>query len=253
MLNEDAFRRALAAAGLDAPVRWDEVATSTNDVARELAAAGAPAWTLVAAGHQTAGRGRAGRTWVDEPGRAVMLSVILRPALEPARVGLLSLAAGAAMAGAASEAAALDVRCKWPNDLLADGVKVGGILAEADLDGDAIRHVVVGVGVNLEAPDGVADAAGIGAVDEERLVTAFVRELASTLEGDPAAILEAWRARADTLGRRVEATTVDGTVVRGLARDVDATGGLLVEVTDGDPVRIAFGDVRHLRPEGAGP
>jgi BirA family biotin operon repressor/biotin-[acetyl-CoA-carboxylase] ligase len=110
VLNEDALARALAAAGLSAPVRWDDVTASTNATALALAADGCPTWTLVGAGHQTAGRGRHGRTWVDRPGAALMCSVVLRP-WEPERVGLVSLAAGAAIAEAASEASGLDVRC----------------------------------------------------------------------------------------------------------------------------------------------
>ena len=69
MLSEDALRRALEAVGLTAPVRWDEVTESTNATALAMAAAGTPEWTLVAAGHQTAGRGRQGRAWVDRPER----------------------------------------------------------------------------------------------------------------------------------------------------------------------------------------
>jgi BirA family biotin operon repressor/biotin-[acetyl-CoA-carboxylase] ligase len=250
VLNEASLQRALAAAGFDAPVRWDEVTDSTNRVAAELARGGAPAWTLVGAGHQTAGRGRAGRTWVDRPGDAVMLSVVVHPAVEVERLGLVSLGAGAAMAGAIGDAANVEVRCKWPNDLLLDGAKVGGILAEAELHGDVVRHVVVGVGVNLRAPDGVAGAAGIGDVDEEVLVARFVGRLASLLAGAPDALLDEWRRRSDTLGRRVDATTVDGGVVRGGAADVDATGALLVDGdADAGRVRVAFGDVIHLRTD----
>jgi BirA family biotin operon repressor/biotin-[acetyl-CoA-carboxylase] ligase len=245
-VNEEGLRRALEAAGLFASVRWHDVTTSTNETAMRLASEGAPAWTLVGAGHQTQGRGRAGRTWVDRSGRAVLLSVVLRPSFDAERVGLVSLAAGAAMADAVSEVAGVDVRCKWPNDLLLHGAKVGGVLAESELDGATARHVVVGVGVNLEPPDDVAGAAGIGDVDEENLVTAFLRRLHSLLAGDPARILDAWRARADTLGRRVDATTVDGTVVRGIATDVDPTGALAIDVRGHGIARVAFGDVHHL-------
>jgi BirA family biotin operon repressor/biotin-[acetyl-CoA-carboxylase] ligase len=244
-LDRDTLARAIAAAGLVAPVRWDDATGSTNETALAMAADGAPAWTLVAAGHQTAGRGRLGRAWADRPGRALLCSVVLRPTLRPERLGLVSLAAGAAIAEATSRAAALDVRCKWPNDLLVHGDKVGGILAESELHGTAVRHVVVGVGLNLEPPDDVAGAAGIGDVDEQRLLTAFLRRLASLLEGRPGSILEAWRAVADTLGRQVEGTTVGGVVAHGVAADVDVDGALLVD-TDAGRVRIAFGEVAHL-------
>src|SRR6266571_151982 len=96
-----------------------------------MAEDGAPAWTLVAAGHQTAGRGRLGRTWSSEPGGSLLFSLVLRPDMQPEDVGLLTLAAGVAMAAACKDEAALEVRCKWPNDLLLGDRKVGGILSES--------------------------------------------------------------------------------------------------------------------------
>ena len=245
MLSEEALQRALTAAGVSAPVRWDEVTGSTNETAMRLAAQGAPAWTLVAAGHQTAGRGRGERVWSDRPGHALLFSVVVRPALEPEQLGLVALAAGAAMADAAAELSGEDVRCKWPNDLLRSGSKVGGILGEAVVSDDGVRHAVVGVGVNLEPPPDVADAAGIGDVDPEALLTAFLVRFRVLLDGDPAGVIEGWRARSATLGRRVEATVTGGDSVRGVAADLDERGGLVV-LTDDGPTTITFGDVRHV-------
>jgi BirA family transcriptional regulator, biotin operon repressor / biotin---[acetyl-CoA-carboxylase] ligase len=247
VLNEDALARALAAAGLSAPVRWDDVTSSTNATALALAADGCPAWTLIGAGHQTAGRGRHGRTWVDRPGATLMCSVVQRPSWEPDRVGLVSLAAGAAIAEATSEASGLDVRCKWPNDLLVGADKVGGILGEAAASAGGIDHVVVGFGVNLEVPDDVPGAGAIGLVDAELLLGGSLRRLRALMEGDPAAIVERWRAVSATLGRRVQATTVSGGVARGTAVDLDETGALLIETPGGKPpIRVAFGEIEHL-------
>ena len=131
MLSVTELERALADLGLEAPVRFDEVTGSTNATALEMAEAGAPEWTLVAAGHQTAGRGRLGRTWTDRAGAALMFSFVVRPSLEPERAGLIPLLAGAAMAAAIRDVAGVDVRCKWPNDLLVGDSKVGGILVES--------------------------------------------------------------------------------------------------------------------------
>jgi BirA family transcriptional regulator, biotin operon repressor / biotin---[acetyl-CoA-carboxylase] ligase len=245
VLNEDALVRALAAAGLSAPVRWDDVTASTNATALTMAVEGTPGWTLVAAGHQTAGRGRHGREWRDRPGSALLFSIVLRPVWEPAAVGLVSLAAGAAMAEAASEASGSEVRCKWPNDLLAGASKVGGILGESQVSTDRIAHVVVGVGVNLEAPEGIPAAAGIGPVPEEALLSAFLLRFRSLVEGPRGAIVDRWRAASATLGQHVEATTIDGGTDRGVAVDVDGTGALLLR-TDAGQVRVAFGDIEHL-------
>ena len=245
MLNEEALRRALRSAGLGAPVRWDEATESTNATAFAMAAAGTPEWTLVAAGHQTAGRGRQGRAWLDRPGSALMCSLVLRPSLPPELVGLVSLAAGAAMAEAASEVSGLEVRCKWPNDLMTDEAKVGGILGEAEVTAGRIGHVVLGIGVNLAAPEDVEGAGAIGDVDEEAVLRGFLRRFRSLLEGPADEILRSWRAISATLGRRVEATTVGGDSVQGIAADLDETGALLIE-TDAGRRRVAFGEVHHL-------
>jgi BirA family biotin operon repressor/biotin-[acetyl-CoA-carboxylase] ligase len=245
VLSEDALRRALGTAGLTTPVRWDDVTGSTNATAVAMARKGAPAWTLVAAGHQTAGRGRRGRTWLDEPGSALMLSLVLRPPIEPDRLGLVSLGAGAAMAEAASELSARKVRCKWPNDLMIEGSKVGGILGETEIRQGRLRHVVVGIGVNLDAPHEVPGARGIGRVDEEALLSAFLQRFRSVIESPSEEIVNRWRAASDTLGRRVEATTVGGDAARGVAADVDETGALLID-TDAGRVTVAFGEIQHL-------
>jgi BirA family biotin operon repressor/biotin-[acetyl-CoA-carboxylase] ligase len=245
VLNDEALRRALGAVDADAPVRWNDVTTSTNDTAMAMAADGAPAWTLVAAGHQTGGRGRRGRRWEDRPGRALLCSVVLRPELDPDRLGLVSIAGGTAMAEALSAIAGLDVRCTWPNDLFLGDSKVGGVLAESEVAGSLVRHVVVGVGVNIDAPDGVPGAGGIGEVDVEDLLGSYLLSLGE-LMSDLEEIRFRWSAVSRSLGRRVEATTVGGDAVRGVAADLDDTGALLVD-TDAGRVRVAFGEVHHLR------
>jgi BirA family transcriptional regulator, biotin operon repressor / biotin---[acetyl-CoA-carboxylase] ligase len=245
VLNGDALQRALSAAGLTAPVRWDEVTESTNATALAMAAEGTPAWTLVAAGHQTAGRGRQGRAWRDRPGSALMFSLVLRPAWEPGSVGLVSLAAGAAMAETASERSTREVRCKWPNDLMMGESKVGGILGEAEVEAGRIGHVVLGIGVNLAEPQDVAGAGAIGDVDQAALLTGFLQRFRPMIEDSQEEILSRWRAVSATLGRRVEAATVGGDTASGVAVDLDETGALLIETGEG-LVRVAFGEIQHL-------
>lgn len=244
------LERAVAAAGLAAPVRWDEVTGSTNATALGWAAAGAPAWTVVAAGHQTAGRGRLGRAWLDH-GRSLMFSVVLRPQMDPEDAGLLTLLAGATMAEAAAEASGTEVRCKWPNDLLIEDRKVAGILAESIVERGAIDHVVIGAGVNLDAPVDVPDGRGLGAgVDPFDLLTRFLRRFrAAYAPGSPAfaaATVERWSSVSATLGRRVEAVRSDGAAVLGQAVALDPRGGLIVETSEG-PATVAFGAIAHVR------
>jgi BirA family biotin operon repressor/biotin-[acetyl-CoA-carboxylase] ligase len=248
-MDKTDLERALAASGLDAPVRFDEVTESTNATALALADRGYPEWTLVGAAHQTAGRGRLGRTWEDEPGGSLLFSLVLRPAMEPGSVGLISLLAGASMSEAIRERTGLSVTCRWPNDLMIDDQKLGGILAESRFSGGSLRFVVVGIGVNLGAPP-IPGAAALGwKVDGPILLRSFVGVFAKRyMPGHPAfaqAVIRAWRPLAATLGRQVEAVVADGARMSGRAVDVDGYGGLIVETADGMRT-VSFGEIRHL-------
>jgi BirA family transcriptional regulator, biotin operon repressor / biotin---[acetyl-CoA-carboxylase] ligase len=252
LLSEPILERILARAGLRAPVRFDEVTGSTNATCKALAREGAPEWTLVAAAHQTAGRGRLDRVWLDAPGTALLFSVLLRPALAPDRAALVPLLAGVALAAAAERLGARDVRCKWPNDVIVDGSKVAGILAESSTAAGTIDHIVVGVGVNLDRPPPGTAAAGALRVGDAELLEAFLGEFAARyrpMDGAFASrVVREAGARSATLGNVVRATTLDGAVVEGTAIELDQRGGLIVEVDGRRRVGVAFGDVEHLRP-----
>ena len=249
MLSDHALSRALEGAGLSAPVRFEEVTRSTQETAARLAEDGAPEWTLVAAGHQTEGRGRLGRTWEDEPGGALLFSLVLRPSLPPELGGLLSLLAGTAMAEACDEVADQRAACKWPNDVLVAGRKAGGILSESRLSGDRFDFVALGLGVNLGAPPvGLPEAGAVQAGDAD-LLTGFLQAFAGRYEPEHPAfartVVAAYRTRCATLGTPVRARTGHGAVVEGEAVDVDETGALMVRVGDGIET-VRFGEVEHL-------
>jgi BirA family biotin operon repressor/biotin-[acetyl-CoA-carboxylase] ligase len=250
VLSDHALVRALERAGLQAPVRFDEVTRSTQGTALAMAEDGTPEWTLVAAAHQTEGRGRLGRSWRDEPGRALMFSFVLRPDLAAAQGGLLSLLAGTAMAEACDELADKRAACKWPNDVLVAGRKAGGILAESRLLGDRLDHVVIGIGVNLGQPPREHPDAGAVDAEDDELLTAFLRAFARRYRpGHPAvpgSVVAAYRERCATLGLSVRAITTNGTVVEGEAVDVDEAGGLVVRAADGTEGTVRFGAVEHL-------
>lgn len=216
---------------------------STNDEARALALDGAQEGTAVLARRQTAGRGRAGRTFLSPEG-GLYLSVVLRPLAPLHRWGILPLAAGSAVARDL-RASGIDALLKWPNDVLVGGAKVGGILVESRM-GDA-PFSVVGIGVNLgKAPQlpGVAGLDGRAGSAREvaaRLVPRLVAASATLARDGPAALAADAREICATLGRAVE---WDGR--KGVARDVDDDGSLVVE-TDGGLERVVAGDV-ILRP-----
>jgi BirA family transcriptional regulator, biotin operon repressor / biotin---[acetyl-CoA-carboxylase] ligase len=245
MMSALDLERALDAAGLEAPVRFEEVTGSTNETALHLARSGSPEWTVVAAGHQTAGRGRLGRTWSDRAGRALMFSIVLRPTVDPDLAGLIPLLAGSAMAGAIAEVAGVEVRCKWPNDLLIGFEKVGGILVESSIERGRIRHAVLGVGVNLEPPPDIGSATGIGDVDAPRLLGTFLHRFHDGYARLPGDVVEAWSDVSATLGRDVRADRVEGVALRGKAVAVDGRGALVIETPDGR-VAITSGEIDHL-------
>jgi BirA family biotin operon repressor/biotin-[acetyl-CoA-carboxylase] ligase len=221
--------------------------TSTNDRARELAQAGAPHGTLVTAGEQSAGRGRQGRVWSAPPGRALLLSLVLR---DPPP--LLPLAAALAVA----EVAGADARIKWPNDVLVDERKVAGILAEAR-PGDGTQSpsatgtgwAVLGIGLNVAVriedlpPELHASAGTLGLTpgDLEPTLAHLLAALERTLALDAAALLQAYRARDALLGREVS-----WTAGRGRAAGIDGAGRLVVELPGGGRTALAAGEV-HLR------
>ncbi len=120
---------------------------STNRHVLDQARRGAPQGLVAVADHQTAGRGRLGREWVSPPGASLLASVLWRPELPVERLHLLTFAMGLAAAAACQRVARFRPGLKWPNDLVVDGAKLAGVLAEADLP-----VVVVGIGVNLDWP-----------------------------------------------------------------------------------------------------
>lgn len=260
MLTEHSVAAAASAAGLPPDTaRYVESTGSTNSDLMAAADAGAPAWSVLVAGHQTAGRGRLGRAWEEPPGTSLLVSVLLRPSTPPGEALLVSLAAGIAVADAVGIAAAgLPVRCEWPNDIVTvGGRKLGGILAESRVEGDRVRSVVVGAGVNLtqtldDFPGGArlppTSLAIEGApADAQALLAAYLRRLAHWYDGSglQPRVVDAFRERCATIGRRVHATTVDGAVVEGEATGIGDRGELLVATADGE-VAVTSGELQRL-------
>jgi BirA family transcriptional regulator, biotin operon repressor / biotin---[acetyl-CoA-carboxylase] ligase len=222
---------------------------STNADVAALARDGAPEGIVLVADHQTAGRGRLGRTWEAPPGASLLTTVLLRP--RPADADLVLPAVATAMAAAVTECAGVDARIKWPNDLTVDDRKLAGVLAEAVWSGDDVA-VCAGIGVNCNWPVDVPaelreTMTAINhvtgrEVDRDALLTAFLDELGRRYRAlDRVALLDEWRDRSATLGRRVR-VDVGGEVVEGVADDITDDWHLRVGSRT-----FAVGDVTHLR------
>lgn len=202
-------------------LRFEEV-ESTMDLARALAQEGAEHGTAVLAERQTGGRGRRGRSWASAPGLNLTLSLVLRPAGPPREAPLLTLGAAAALAEA------LELRVKWPNDLVDDeGHKLGGLIAEMDTDGERVRWVVLGLGLNVNQVDfpGLPQATSLAALrgpqDREALLPRVLDAILTGVEAPDR--LDRWRRRSHTLGRRVR---IEGH--EGLAEALRDDGALVV-------------------------
>ena len=244
-----------------ADIRWVDETGSTNADLLALARDGAPEGVVLVADHQTAGRGRAGRSFVAPPGASLLVSVLLRP---PAKVaGLSSMAIALAAADAVDELAQFRPRLKWPNDLVwpgdgsTDDRKLAGILAEAHWPSEREVAVVLGIGINVnwpeELPDELRDiaiavnhVAGVE-VDREQLLVRMLQRLDERYDDlRDGTIVSAWRDASATLGRRVR-VDLGSETIEGVATDITSEGHLIV----GDRT-IAVGDVHHLRVEGSG-
>jgi BirA family biotin operon repressor/biotin-[acetyl-CoA-carboxylase] ligase len=240
-------------------VRFDSLPSTNTEAARQ-AASGAAEGLCVVAREQTAGRGRRERAWASPRDAGLYFSVVLRPPTEPGRWPLLTLAAAVAVADALAEVCALETDIKWPNDVLAGGRKLCGILAET-AEGARGRACVLGVGVNLsngafppdlkETATSVEEQAG-AAPDAERLLASLLRSLARRYEtlqgpGGPAQILADWEARSSyARGRRVSVRLVEETF-RGITRGLEPDGALRVEADDGALRIVRAGDVTAVR------
>jgi BirA family biotin operon repressor/biotin-[acetyl-CoA-carboxylase] ligase len=247
--------RLIRPGGLWRDIRVVSETGSTNADLLAQAQAGAAEGLVLVAETQTAGRGRLGRSWSSPPRAALAFSVLLRPvAVTPAGRAWLPLLTGIAVAAALRAEAAVTATLKWPNDVLVDGRKIAGILAEAH--GDAI---VAGVGLNVtltgaELPVPAATSLlleNAACLDRERLLAAMLTELASrytawTADPDPAGLRAEYLRWCVTVGREVRVELPGRTELTGTATDVDETGRLAVQ-TGPDTTLVGAGDVVHVR------
>jgi BirA family biotin operon repressor/biotin-[acetyl-CoA-carboxylase] ligase len=239
--TQETVSAALSAGAFGRPLHFHSLVDSTNSRAVELARAGAPEGTVVLADAQSAGRGRSDRRWESPPGMGIYLSVVLRPPLDAERATFLTSVAALSATAVAGETASVQAEIKWPNDVLAGGRKVAGILAERGGSG-ATTWVVAGFGVNLnhrrdDFPAALAAKAtslraeGGAIYCRVRFVALLLERFESDyrafLEVGPAALLERIRERSAVLGHRIEIH--DGARrVQGIALGLDESGGLIL-------------------------
>lgn len=228
-----------------------ETGSTNTDLLAAVEAGAVGDRTALVADHQVAGRGRLDRVWSAPSGANLLVSLAFTGPPEPAvlltqRVGLATLAA-CRRSGAGGGA---DVTLKWPNDVLLDGAKVAGILAQRSA---ATGSVVVGVGLNVGwAPEGAARLVDRNDPDRDPnpdsvSVAGVLCRLLQAYDSLPVDCTERYRSELGTIGREVSVEMPDGSTLTGRARDVDAAGRLVVEQADGTQHRLDVGDVVHAR------
>ncbi len=232
---------------------------STNAVAKNLAATGAPEGLVVVAETQTEGRGRVDHKW-ESPSGGLWFSMLLRPTLAPSAVPSISLLAGVAVTKALRDLHFINAMVKWPNDVLVDGRKICGILCESSLLGDKLDYVVVGIGidVNNEAsklalekgaipPTSIRDILGKD-VDLAQLLAYVLLEMEKLYQRSAHVgtqpVIDEWLILSDTIGKMVEIRD-GGPSFKGTARRVTPEGALVVD--DGKEERVVTsGDLRYV-------
>jgi BirA family biotin operon repressor/biotin-[acetyl-CoA-carboxylase] ligase len=244
---------------VDAPVRalghtihrLGEVVSTQIEAARQ-AADGASEGTVVTATHQSAGRGRRGRPWLDAPGQSLLMSIVLRPQIPPGLAPQLSLVAAVAVADALGLAGAT-AAIRWPNDVMVGKRKICGLLPEAVTTREgALEHVILGIGLNVnqvDFPEPIRELATSMRIETggERVVDAMMATVLAALEdryrrfvqAGLGALLPAWLERAQGIGGR--ATAADGR--EGIAVGLDLDGALLLRTDSGETMRVVAGEV----------
>ena len=225
--------------------------SSTMDEAGKLGEGDAEEGAVVVAETQTAGRGRQGRHWVSQPGN-LLVSVLFRPTLEA--LPFISIIGGVAAARAVRKVTGLEPQIKWPNDLLIQGRKVAGILAESAIAGDTVWYAVLGVGMNVslntDQTEEIAsfatsvNAAAGKVVPREDLLRQFLMDLDALYLalGQDQSPIEEWQGLLSTTGQRLEATWGNESFI-GVAEGTDPMGNLLLRQDDGSLLTLTAGDV----------
>jgi BirA family biotin operon repressor/biotin-[acetyl-CoA-carboxylase] ligase len=238
-------------------IRVFEETTSTNDIVEKLARDGVKEGVVVFAESQTRGRGRLGRKWISPAHKGLWFSILLRPKLRPQQTTQLTVASATALRRAIFSETNIRPEIKWPNDILMRGKKVAGILTELSAEVDRVRHIILGIGidVNLNANEFPAELKKTAtslkietsdAVPRAELAVAILRELdfdyARIGGGKFPAIADEWESGCTTIGKNVT-VHIGNREIRGRAESLDDDGTLRLRTEHGHLERIIGGDI----------
>ena len=234
-----------------AQIHYQPEVDSTMNLARQLAGSGCPHLTVVVADRQSAGRGRLQRSWQSAEG-GLYFSMILRPELSPSEAPLVNLAVALEVVASLRACCGIAAVVKWPNDVMVGERKIAGILSQMEMEGETLTFLNIGVGVNLNNSPEIEDKPAVSArqligrsVPRPLFLADFLERCERRLANfSPGEVVAAWKEKTITLGRRVTIATIRETHA-GLAVDIDASGGLVLQGDDGTCQTIFHGDCFH--------
>ncbi|MCL4458310.1 MAG: biotin--[acetyl-CoA-carboxylase] ligase [Chloroflexi bacterium] len=254
-MTAEAIRAGLRTSLLGREIIYAQTVGSTNDIAKQAARKGTPEGLVVIAEEQTSGRGRLGRPWLAPAGTCLLVSLLLCPSLLPSELFLVTALCSSGAAAAIEMVSGLACSLKWPNDLLIQGKKVGGILSEVELEDDKVAAVIVGLGLNVNFevrayPEIATTAISLAqALGRPVSRVALLQDLLFQIEGRYLALREGrwkdlydeWCSRLMMLHKWVTVRQGEGTLF-GYVEDVAIDGTLLLRVNE-QLMRIMVGDV----------
>jgi len=231
---------------------------STNNYAKKIANEGCPHGTIVVSEKQTFGRGRVGREWKSYNSEGLWFTIVLRPYLEPEFVQIITLAASVAVVEGIFETQGIVCGIKWPNDIILDNCKLGGILTEISAEPGHVNYVVVGIGININQDSSTFDdeiknkatslkihmGKSVSRVRVlESILTRFEDIYRIMLQGNTQEIINKWSRYSVTLGKQVKILYKDIEYI-GLAQSIALDGKLVVKCNDGVVREISAGEIQ---------
>jgi BirA family transcriptional regulator, biotin operon repressor / biotin---[acetyl-CoA-carboxylase] ligase len=259
--NEELLKKNLTGKLIGHKVYYYPEIGSTNDEAYRLGIDGSEEGTVVIADSQTKGKGRMQRVWHSPAGSNIYTSIILRPHFKPASAPQISIVAGVAVAEFLEQYCENSIELKWPNDVLASGEKICGILAQMKSSADQVDFIIVGIGINVnikkdQFPADLRDIATSLAIEaghdfsRDDLIISLYENLAKwykkLLQDGFAPIKEKWLSLAPMIGKNVQVTHFSETLT-GKALGIDDKGSLILLTAQSDTILISAGDATILK------
>lgn len=239
-------------------IYYFESLPSTMDKALQLALGGCADGTLVVAESQSKGRGRLGRHWISLKHKGIYFSLVLRPNILPQAASVLTMVIAVAVVEAIQKVTLAQALIKWPNDILLNGKKVGGILVEMSAEMDLVKFVVIGVGLNISVPSSQLPVQASSLKEEgiegleriflfQEILRRIEAEYQDFLRGHISAIMEKWRKYSCIFHSQVK-VVCQRESIEGEALDIDLDGGLLIRKDSGFIEKVMAGDVVNVKP-----